>query len=47
VSTAIAANLLVKMVLAFALGGRAFGRRFAISTIPVMVIFVLVTVVVL
>lgn len=43
VSTAIAANLLLKTVLAFTLGGRAFGHRFAISTIPVMVIFVLVT----
>ena len=46
VSTAIAANLLVKTVLAFVLGGRAFGNRFARSTIPVMVIFVLVTAVV-
>ena len=46
VSAAIGANLLVKTVLAFALGGRAFGHRFAISTIPVMVIFTLVTVVV-
>jgi uncharacterized membrane protein (DUF4010 family) len=41
VSMAIAANLLVKTVLAFALGGRAFGHRFARSTIPVMIIFVL------
>lgn len=46
VSAAMAANLLVKTVLAFALGGREFGRRFTISTIPVVAIFILVTAVV-